>query len=66
MKKNLSFNVLDRREEEQLNAEERAMYFEKLREYCINRKLTNTTVGATYIGPKLKKATNYISRKLGR
>lgn len=56
--------ILSGKEEGKLSLEEKNAYYEKLREYCSKRKLTNTTVGATVIGPKLKKATNFISRKL--
>ena len=40
------------------------MYYQKLRKYVLNRKLTNTTLGATTIAPKLKKITNKIATKL--
>lgn len=56
--------LLSSKEESKLSMLDKQKYYQKLREYCIKRKLTNTTVGATYIGPKLKKVTNYISRKL--
>lgn len=50
------------KEELKLNIEERIAYVEKLRYFCLNRKLTNTTKGATVIAPKLKKPTGAISR----
>ena len=56
--------ILSSKEEGKLSLEDKKIYYKKLREYCARRKLTNTTVGATVIGPRLKKATNFISRKL--
>lgn len=56
--------ILSNKEETKLSEEDKKVYYQKLREYCVNRKLTNTTVGATVIAPKLKKATNLIARKL--
>lgn len=56
--------ILTGKKESKLSAEDKQIYYEKLREYCFERKLTNTTIGATTISPKLKKATNFIARKL--
>lgn len=56
--------VLSSKEESILSIEERQKYYKKLREYCVERKLVNTTMGATFIGPRLKKITNSIARKL--
>lgn len=47
--------VLSSKEESKLSVEEKQQYYQKLREYCVGRKLVNTTIGATIIGPKLKK-----------
>ncbi len=63
-KDTITFRVLSYREEEKLSAEEKKVYYSKLREYCKNRKLTNTTPGATVIGPKLKKITGKICAKV--
>ena len=56
--------ILTGKEESKLSEEDKKVYYQKLREYCVNRKLTNTTIGATVIAPKLKKVTNLIARKL--
>ena len=47
--------VLSSKEESILSIEERQKNYKKLREYCVERKLVNTTMGATFIGPRLKK-----------
>ena len=47
--------ILIGKKESKLSAEDKQIYYEKLREYCFERKLTNTTIGATTISPKLKK-----------
>lgn len=54
------FRVLSLKEEGQLSTEELREYYKNLREYLTTRKLTNTTLGATTIAPKLKKITNKI------
>lgn len=55
------FRILSIKEEKKLSSEELKEYYERLREYILNRKLTNTTPGAAKIGPKLKKTTNKIA-----
>lgn len=59
-----TFKILSLKEENRLSLEEKKQYYKQLREYIKNRKLTNTTKGATTIAPKLKKITNVIARKL--
>ena len=49
------FKVLTIKEEQQLTSDELKEYYKNLREYLLKRKLTNTTPGATTIGPILKK-----------
>ena len=56
--------LLSSKEESRLSIKDKQKYYHKLREYCMKRKLTNTTPGATTISPKLKRPTNYIARKL--
>lgn len=56
--------LLSYKEEENLSLSEKEKYYEQLREFCINRRLTNTTFGATVIGPKLKKITGKICAKV--
>ena len=56
--------ILPYKEESKLSQNERQAYYEKLRRYCMKRKLTNTTLGATCIGPKLKKVTGKICAKV--
>lgn len=56
--------ILGGKEERNLSAEERKKYLKKLREYCLHRKLTNTTPLATKIGPILKKPTGIVCRKV--
>lgn len=56
--------VLSSKEESKLSVEEKQQYYQKLRDYCVGRKLVNTTIGATIIGPKLKKITNSIANKV--
>lgn len=64
MNKKNDFKLLTLTEEKELNRDELIEYYCKLREYVIARKLTNTTVGATSIAPKLKNVTNKIAMKL--
>ena len=56
--------ILSYKEELKLQTEEKKQYYAKLREYCLHRKLTNTTPLATKIGPILKKPTGTICRKV--
>lgn len=63
-KKTIPSWILSSKEEKNLSEDERKEYYEKLRAYCKNRKLTNTTWGATTVAPKLKKATGAICRKV--
>lgn len=60
----MEFKVLSLKEEEQLSNEELKEYYKNLREYLLQRKLTNTTPGATTIAPKLKGVTNMIANTL--
>lgn len=55
------FKVLSLKEEENLPKDKLEKYYENFREYVLNRKLTNTTLGATVIAPKLKKITTKIA-----
>ena len=55
--------ILTSKEERKLSLDEKAEYYEKLCEYCKERKLVNSTMGATIIGPKLKKISNFLARK---
>ncbi len=58
--------ILTVKEEAKLSEVEKYNYSEKLRNYCKTRKLTNTTLGATTISPKLKGITNVIARGLSK
>lgn len=58
---NKDFKVLTVKEEQQLSREELKDYYKNFREYVLERKLTNTTPGATTIAPKLKGITNKIA-----
>lgn len=55
MKKEPIFKVLSYREEQMLCEKERLLYFQALRSYVSKRPLTNTTIGARKIAPRLKK-----------
>lgn len=55
------FKLLSLREEKQLSKEELIAYYDDLRNYALNRKLTNTTPGALTICPKLKKGVEKIA-----
>ena len=55
------FEILSVKEEQKLSDTEIEIYYEKLRKYILKRKLTNTTLGACVIGPKLKKITHKIA-----
>lgn len=59
-----TFRLLSIKEEKKLSPRELREYYAYLREYCYNRKLANTTPGATTIAPKLKEPTNEICKKL--
>lgn len=56
--------ILTGKEERKLSIEERRLYYQRLREHCLHRKLTHTTPLATKIGPVLKKPTGAICRKV--
>ncbi len=60
MNKEKMFKILSLRDENKLDDEELEKYYSELRTYVLNRALTNTTPGATKIGPKLKKITEKI------
>lgn len=53
-----TFTLLSLREENALSEAERADYYNRLREYALNRKLQTTTKGALTVAPKLKKFVN--------
>lgn len=61
---NENFKVLSIKEEQLLTKEELKEYYKSLKEYVLNRQLTNTTKGATTIAPHLKKPTNKIATAL--
>lgn len=61
MQENSEFKILSLKEEKKLSKVELKNYYEELRKYVLKRKLTNTTIGATVIGPKLKEITNKIA-----
>lgn len=63
-KSKIPFQILTHHQEQALSPEEKTRYYNELRTYCKNRKLTNTTPGATKIGPKLKKLTGNICAKV--
>lgn len=56
-----SFKLLSLSEEESLSKAELENYYLNLKKFVMKRKLTNTTPGATVIGPKLKKITTKIA-----
>ena len=58
------FRVLSLREEQQLGKDEILEYYVDLKDFILNRKLTNTTPGALTVAPKLKKITNKIATKV--
>lgn len=60
-KNQTEFKLLSLREEKQLSKEKLIKYYEDLRNYALNRKLTNTTPGALTICPKLKKGVEKIA-----
>lgn len=57
-------NMLTLKEEAKLSQDELDLYYNELCQYAKNRKLTNTTRGATTIAPKLKWITNAVADKL--
>ena len=57
----MEFKILSGKEEDKLTEQELIEYYKTLRKYAINRKLTNTTVGATTLGPILKKISNKLA-----
>ncbi len=57
----MEFRILSISEEEQLSNDELKKYYSELRQDVINRKLTNTTIGATTIGPALKNISNKLA-----
>lgn len=61
---NKEFKVLSYKEEKLLTTEELKEYYKYLKEYVLQRKLTNTTACATTIAPHLKKPTNKIASAL--
>lgn len=56
--------ILTGKEEKKLSREEKKAYYERLKEYCLKRKLVTTTKGATTIAPKLKKIVEKIALKV--
>ncbi len=56
--------ILSSKEEIKLSLEDKQVYYQRLREYCTKRKLVNTTIGATVVGPKLKRVTGEICAKV--
>lgn len=58
--------ILTVKEEAVLSWGDKRKYYEKLRNYCMMRKLTNTTPGAINVAPKLKKITGKICKKVCR
>lgn len=59
-----NFKILSLSEEKKLDSVELLEYYRDLREYVKSRELSNTTVGATVWGKKLKNVTNKISMGL--
>lgn len=55
------FKLLSLKEENRLSKEDLEIYYNNLRAFVLSRKLTNTTIGATILGPKLKKITTKIA-----
>lgn len=58
------FKILNIEEEQKLNRKELKEYYINLRNYLAERKLTNTSFGATTIAPRLNNINEYLS-KLG-
>lgn len=59
-----SMNMLTLKEEAMLSQDELDSYYNGLCQYVKDRKLTNTTRGATTIAPKLKRITNVVADKM--
>ncbi len=57
----MEFKILSAKEEDSLTKQELNDYYKKLRDYALNRKLTNTTIGATTLGPILKNISNKLA-----
>ena len=55
---------LSHKEEKALSKENKEDYYQRLREYCNERKLCTTTPGALTIAPKLKSITGKIAKML--
>lgn len=55
------FKLLSLKKENELSKEELNTYYGNFREFILERKLTNTTIGARFLGPKLKKITSKIA-----
>ncbi|MBD5510548.1 MAG: 1-acyl-sn-glycerol-3-phosphate acyltransferase [Lachnospiraceae bacterium] len=60
------FRVLSLREEQQLGKNEILEYYFEFKDFILKRKLTNTTLGALTVAPKLKKLTNKLATKVTR
>lgn len=60
------FKILSSNEEKLLTNEELIKYYNDFKNYALKRKLTNTTIGATTLGPKLKGITNKIAENVTR
>ena len=60
------FRVLSLKEEQQLGLDEILEYYADLKDFILNRKLTNTTSGALTVAPKLKMITNKIATRVTR
>lgn len=60
------FKVLSHNEERELGKDEIRNYYANLKEFVLKRKLTNTTIGALTVAPKLKGITNKIATKVTR
>ncbi len=59
-----NFRVLSIKEENELTLEQKKAYYEQYRQYVLTRKLTNTTPGARFWGPRLKKPTEKIAKSV--
>lgn len=58
--------ILTGKQESKLSEEDKKIYYQKLREYCVDRKLCTTTPGALTIAPKLKSITEKIAKKVSK
>lgn len=59
-----SFQVLSLEEERKLIGQDLKQYYQELRKYILHRKLTNTTLGATTVAPKMKNEVTKIAEAL--